>query len=510
MDERIQACMSADSCDMDEREVVLRATDISKEFPGVKALSHVDLEVRKGEVVALLGENGAGKSTLIKILSGVYSCDSGTIELEGKQVTFHLPSEAKLAGVGIIHQELNYVATVSVAENIYMGDIPKKGLMVDYRSMYEGAKKIMSRIGVDIDPRIPIGQCSVAQKQLIEIAKVIANDVKVLIMDEPTSALNDVETENLFKFIEQASRDGISIIYISHKLDEIFTVAHRVVVLRDGHVTGQINVRDATKEQLIAMMVGRTISDMYPKVCADVGEVAIEVEGLTNAVLKNVSFFARKGEIFGIYGLLGSGHQELGPALFGQDIVNGGMIKVGGKPVVIKSPLDALKCGIAYVPAERKTEGLILNSSIRNNMLVSFYSKNSKHKLTNRRLEDTITAKWIKSLKIKTPSADTRAESLSGGNQQKVVLSKWLELEPEILILNEPTRGIDVGSKAEIYKILDDLCQKGKCVIMITSEMPELLTMSDRIMIMHDGEITGLLNAKEASQESVLQYAIGG
>lgn len=500
----------SDSCDADGREVVLRATDISKEFPGVKALSNVSLEVKRGEVVALLGENGAGKSTLIKILSGVYSCDSGAIELEGKQVKFHLPSEAKMAGVGIIHQELNYVATVSVAENIYMGDIPKKGLMVDYRSMYEGAKKIMGRIGVDIDPRIPIGKCSVAQKQLIEIAKVIANDVKVLIMDEPTSALNDVETENLFKFIRQASRDGISIIYISHKLDEIFTVAHRVVVLRDGHVTGHIDVKDATKEQLIAMMVGRTISDMYPKECAKAGEVAIEVEGLTNASLKNVSFSARKGEIFGIYGLLGSGHQELGPALFGQDILYGGEIKVGGKPVSIKSPLDALRCGIAYVPAERKTEGLILNSSIRNNMLVSFYSKNTKHKLTNRRLEDTITEKWIRNLKIKTPSADTRAESLSGGNQQKVVLSKWLELEPEILILNEPTRGIDVGSKAEIYKILDDLCQKGKCVIMITSEMPELLTMSDRIMIMHDGEITGLLNAKEASQESVIQYAIGG
>ena len=510
MEEKIQACSSSEAQDMERREVVLRATDISKEFPGVKALSHVNLDVRRGEVVALLGENGAGKSTLIKILSGVHSCDQGTIELEGKQVAFHLPSEAKAAGIGIIHQELNYVATVSVAENIYMGDIPKKGLMVDYRAMYEGAANIMGRIGVEIDPRMPIGACSVAQKQLIEIAKVIANDVKVLIMDEPTSALNDVETENLFKFIRQASESGISIIYISHKLEELFAVAHRVVVLRDGQVTGQINVRDATKEQLITMMVGRTISDMFPKEGAEPGDVALEVEGLSNESLKNVSFSARKGEIFGIYGLLGSGHQELGPAIFGQDNISSGTIRIDGKMVSIKSPLDALKCGIAYVPAERKTEGLILNSSVRNNMLVSFYAKNRRHKLTNRKLEDSITAKWIKSLKIKTPTAETKAESLSGGNQQKVVLSKWLELEPEVLILNEPTRGIDVGSKAEIYKILDDLCQKGKCVIMITSEMPELLTMSDRIMIMHDGEITGLLDAREASQESIIQYAIGG
>jgi len=508
--EFMQACMSPGAADMDQREVVLRAVNISKEFPGVKALSHVDLEVRRGEVVALLGENGAGKSTLIKVLSGVHSCDEGSIELEGKQVKFSLPSEAKKAGIGIIHQELNYVATVSVAENIYMGDIPKKGMMVDYRGMYEGARRIMSRIGLELDPRMPIGQCSVAQKQLIEIAKVTANDVRVLIMDEPTSALNDVETENLFRFIRQASEQGISIIYISHKLEELFAVAHRVVVLRDGQVTGQIRVRDATKEQLIAMMVGRTITDMYPKLGAEPGAVVLEVENLSNDHLKDVSFSARRGEIFGVYGLMGSGHQELGPAIFGQDIVHSGTVSVNGKRICIRNPLDALKSGIAYVPAERKTEGLILNNSVRYNMLVPYYAKNAGRKLTSRKLEQAVTAKWIKSLKIKTPSAETSTEALSGGNQQKVVLSKWLELEPDVLILNEPTRGIDVGSKAEIYKILDDLCQKGKCVIMITSEMPELLTMSDRIMIMHEGKVTGLIDAREASQESILAYAIGG
>ncbi len=495
---------------MQAREVVLRATGISKEFPGVKALTNVDFEVRRGEVVALLGENGAGKSTLIKILSGVYSLDTGSIELMGKPVRFHRPSDAKAAGIGIIHQELNYVATVSVAENIYMGEIPKKGMFVDYKKMYSGAREIMSRIGLVIDPKTPIGQCTVAQKQLIEIAKVIAGEVKVLIMDEPTSALNDVETENLFRFIDKASAEGIAIIYISHKLDEIFRLADRVVVLRDGCVTGQLDVPTATREKLIATMVGRTLTDMYPKTKTEPGEVALEVKNLVNEALRDVSFTARKGEIFGIYGLLGSGHQDLGAAIFGQTIVHGGEIHVDGKKVRIKTPLDALQYGVAYVPAERKTEGLVLNNSVRVNIMASYYAKRRRSPFTSRKTEKTVTDKWIKSLSIKTPGPETKCETLSGGNQQKVVLSKCLELSPDVMILNEPTRGIDVGAKSEIYRILDDLCKRGKCVIMITSEMPELLTMSARIMVMHGGKISGLLSAGEATQENVLQYAIGG
>ncbi len=491
-------------------EVILRATGISKEFPGVKALSNVDFEVHRGEVVALLGENGAGKSTLIKILSGIYSLDSGTIELEGKSVKFNFPAEAKAAGIGVIHQELNYVATVSVAENIYMGEIPKKGFMVDYKAMYAGARAIMARIGVDIDPKMPIGRCTVAQKQLIEIAKVIAENVKVLIMDEPTSALNDVETENLFRFIDRACAQGIAVIYISHKLDEIFRLAKRVVVLRDGCVTGQLDVAAVTREQLIATMVGRKLDDMYPKSHTEPGEVLIKVCGLTNEALKDVSFSARRGEVFGIYGLLGSGHQDLGAAIFGQTILHSGDIILRGQKVIIRHPIDALAHGIAYVPAERKTEGLVLNSSVRVNMLTPYYAKHKNRPFINRRFEQTVTEKWIRNLKIKTPSDETKSELLSGGNQQKIVLAKCLELSPDVMILNEPTRGIDVGSKAEIYRILDDLCKKGKCVIMITSEMPELLTMSDRIMVMHAGKISGFLDASEATQENVLKYAIGG
>lgn len=492
------------------QRIVLKAQGISKEFPGVKALSDVNLEVCEGEVVALLGENGAGKSTLMKILSGVYSLDEGSIELEGRTVKFNSPAEAKAAGIGIIHQELNYVSTISVAENIFMGDIPKKGMFIDYPKMYKEAKKIMEKIGVDINPKMLIGNCTVAQKQLIEIAKVIAGDIKVLILDEPTSALNDVETEKLFAFIKAASADGLSILYISHKLEELFKLANRTVVLRDGCYIGQIEMEKATEEQLVSMMVGRDMSEMYIKEAGNPQEVILQVENYSNEVLKNVSFEAKRGEILGIYGLLGSGHQDIPPAIFGQSKISEGQTKIKGKKVNIKQPLDAIKHGMAYVPSERKTEGLILNTTVRNNMVIPYYSSQLQKYFLNRKFEKEMCARWINNLEIKTPTDETMAESLSGGNQQKIVLAKWLELNPEILILNEPTRGIDVGAKAEIYKILEEQCKRGMCVIMITSEMTELLAMSDRIIIMHEGRITGSLCKDEASQEGILKFAIGG
>lgn len=502
--------MVADERNLDEAEVVLRAIGISKSFPGVKALSNVDFNVRRGEVVALLGENGAGKSTLIKILSGVYQCDAGCLELEGERRVFNLPMEAKAAGIGVVHQELNYVATISAAENIFMGDIPRKGFFVDQEKLESGAREIMARIGLDLDPGMLLGKCTVAQKQLIEIAKIMAENVKVLILDEPTSSLNDVETRNLFDLVDRTAATGVAVIYISHKLDELFRLADRVVVLRDGVVTGQVRIGDATKEKLISMMVGRDLSVMYPKRKTAAGDVALEVSGLSSEVFRSLSFKAHKGTIFGIYGLLGSGHLEVGPTVFGQMDYTGGEIRIDGKTVRIKNPLDAMTAGIAYVPAERKVEGLVLNASVRNNMLMSYYSLRKEKKIINTRMEKRISAKWIENLKVKTPSDETAAESLSGGNQQKVVLSRWLELEPEILILNEPTRGIDVGSKAEIYRILGDLCDRGTCVIMITSEMPELLNMSDEILVMHEGRAMGTMNAAEATQERVLQLAIGG
>ncbi|MDO5324598.1 MAG: sugar ABC transporter ATP-binding protein [Clostridia bacterium] len=490
-------------------DVVLEACGICKSFPGVKALTDVSITLHRGEVVALLGENGAGKSTLIKVLSGIYQPDAGEIRMDGQTVHFDLPLQARNAGIGVIHQELNYVPTISIAENIFMGKLPKKHGFVDYKTMYAESSRILKKVGLELDPRIQISTCAVAQKQLIEIAKVLSADARVLILDEPTSALNDVETNYLFDLIRRASEAGIAILYISHKLEELFAIADRVVVLRDGCVTGELNIRNTNKNELIARMVGRELTDLFPKTSNPIGDVALEVDHLTTEAFQDVSFKTHRGEIFGIYGLMGSGHQEIGAALFGQIDHSAGSIRVCGKEVRIRQPMDAINNGLAYVPAERKTEGLVLNQSVEVNIASARYSRERPFWL--RRKKDAQSAqKWIEQLRIKTPSRDTITESLSGGNQQKVILGKWLELSPDVFILNEPTRGIDVGSKSEIYRILNDLCADGKCVIIITSEMPELLSMSDEIMVMFEGRVSGYLKGSEATQEDVVRLAIGG
>ena len=490
-------------------DVVLEASGVCKSFPGVKALTDVSITLHRGEVVALLGENGAGKSTLIKVLSGIYQPDAGEIRMDGQTVRFDLPLQARDAGIGVIHQELNYVPTISIAENIFMGKLPKKHGFVDYRTMYAESSRILKKVGLELDPRIQISTCAVAQKQLIEIAKVLSADARVLILDEPTSALNDVETNYLFDLIRRASEAGIAILYISHKLEELFAIADRVVVLRDGCVTGELNIRETNKSELIARMVGRELTDLFPKTSNPIGDLALEVDHLTTEAFQDVSFRTHRGEIFGIYGLMGSGHQEIGAALFGQIDHSAGSIRVCGKEVHIRQPMDAINNGLAYVPAERKTEGLVLNQSVEVNIASARYSRERPFWL--RRKKDAQSAqKWIEQLRIKTPSRDTITESLSGGNQQKVILGKWLELSPDIFILNEPTRGIDVGSKSEIYRILNDLCADGKCVIIITSEMPELLSMSDEIMVMFEGRVSGYLKGSEATQEDVVRLAIGG
>lgn len=490
-------------------EVILRVEKINKSFPGVKALTDVDLKIDKGEIVALLGENGAGKSTLIKVLSGIYQADTGKIYMDGKEVHFEIPSQARDAGIGVIHQELNYVPTISIAENIFMGKLPKKHGFIDYKTMYAESKRILSLVGLDIDPKTTIGQCSVAQKQLIEIAKVLSCDARILILDEPTSALNDIETEYLFDLVRRAAKQGVAILYISHKLDELFAIADRVVVLRDGCVTGEVQISETTKDELIARMVGRELNDLYPKGKNQIGETVLKVEGLTTDSIRNISFETRRGEIFGIYGLMGSGHQRIGPALFGQDQIHSGTIIKNGKTIRIERPKDAIANGIAYVPAERKTEGLVLNQSVAVNLVAGKYCRD-KARFLNEKRDSVISKNWIEKLRIKTPGEKTIVESLSGGNQQKVILARWLELSPDVFVLNEPTRGIDVGAKSEIYRILDDLCRDGKCVIIITSEMPELLAMSDRIMVMFEGEVAGYLSGESITQEEVVKLAIGG
>lgn len=490
-------------------QTVLEAKNITKVFPGVKALSNVDIEVRSGEVLALLGENGAGKSTLIKILSGVYSLDGGEILLKGESVSFNNPGEATDAGIGIIHQELNNVETVSVAENLFMGNIPKKGIRIDYPRMYSEAYEMLKQIGVeDIDPKVNMGTCSVAQKQLIEIAKVLSNDIDILIMDEPTSALNDTETEHLLNFVHNAANNNIGVIYITHLLDEIFEIADRVMVLRDGVNVGELDIKDASKEKFISLMAGRTFEDLNFRKSNVIGDVILDVESLTSDKIKDISFHAKKGEVLGIYGLMGSGHQDIGPAIFGQDIVRQGTVKINDEIIDFSTPNKAISNGIAYIPAERKTEGLILGSSVELNISAALYNL-KKEKLVNPQRDNKVARKWIEKFGIKTPSPKIKIDSLSGGNQQKVILSKWLELNPKVLILNEPTRGIDVSSKAEIYKILDELCSLGLSIVMVTSEMEELLTMADRVMVMNDGKISAELEGESITQQNIIRLAMG-
>lgn len=494
---------------LSERKILLEARKITKTFPGVKALSEVDLKIRAGEVLALLGENGAGKSTLIKILSGLYSCDEGEVFIEGERVVFEKPSDASAKGISIVHQELNYVGTISVAENIFMGNIPKKGLIIDYKRMYREARNILGRVGVDIDPRVTIGKLTVAQKQMIEIAKVLTEQTKILIMDEPTSALNDVETERLIAFVNEIAESGIGIIYISHRFDEIFQIADSVVILRDGCNVGGMSIEEATKEKFVTLMAGRSISENYVRKQVKPERVMLKVDNLSTNNIKNITFEGRAGEIIGVYGLLGSGHNDLGAGIFGQELRKGGTVSVDGTVIRKTGPDEAIRHGMAYVPAERKTEGLVLNSSVKINMMMGYYSLHKNQWYLKADKEAEVSARWIEKFGIKTPDMETKTELLSGGNQQKVILGKWLELNPKVLILNEPTRGIDVGAKTEIYKIIEELCQNGLCVVMVTSEMEELLTMSDRVLVMHEGIVMAELSGVQMTQSEIIRYAMG-
>jgi ABC-type sugar transport system ATPase subunit len=491
-------------------QVIFRAHDICKSFPGVRALSNVSFELKTGEVFALLGENGAGKSTFIKVMSGIYQPESGLLEMDGKPVVFPTPKSAFDAGISVVHQELNYISLLSVAENIMMSGHPvNKFGMVDWKKMYAESREVLKKLELDIDPRKLMQNCSTAEKQQVEIAKALYWKAKIIILDEPTSALNTTETENLMQYLEVVKASGAAVVYISHKLEEIFRIADRIGVLRDGQQVGLLDVKKTSSEELIALMVGRTISDMYPKQNNTFGELVMEAKGLGNRILHDVSFRIRAGEILGIYGLMGSGHIEMGKMLFGDMPATEGFIEMDGRTVHIKNPSDALKAGFAYVPSERKTEGLVLIETVQENIVAVHYEKMKKI-LVNTVYDKNTSSRWINTLRIKTPSAATVAGSLSGGNQQKVVLAKWMEVSPKVLIMVDPTRGIDVGSKAEIYQLLDEFCARGISVIMITSEMPELLAMSDRIMVMYQGRVNGEFTREEADQVKVVSAAIGG
>jgi ribose transport system ATP-binding protein len=485
---------------------------LSKSFPGVRALHEVQFELMAGEVHALMGENGAGKSTLMKILAGVYTRDSGEILYDGQPVDFQSPREAQAVGVGIIHQELQLMNHLTVAQNMFIGREPRGrlGLFLDEDKLNAQARDILARMHVNIDPRAVVGALTVAKQQMVEIAKALSFDSRVLIMDEPTSALNDAEIVELFRIIRELKSRGVGVIYISHKMDELKQIADRVTVMRDGEYVATVTAADTTVEAIIGMMVGRTLSDAGPSHRAgDKGEVALEVSHLNaGPLVRNVSFKLHKGEILGFAGLMGAGRTEVARAVFGADPVESGEIVVNGVKATIRSPSDAVARGIGYLSEDRKRFGLATGMDVESNIVMSNLRKFLSFNFFLRRAQIRKTAgHFINLLAIRTPSATQQVRLLSGGNQQKIVIAKWLERDCDVLFFDEPTRGIDVGAKSEIYKLLRSLAAQGKAIVVISSELPEVLRMSDRIVVMCEGRITGELSAADATQERVMHLA---
>ena len=498
---------------MGERTPMLKMVGVSKSFPGVKALDNVSLMAYGGEVTALMGENGAGKSTLMKILSGVYKKDEGKIFIEGREVEVKGIKSAEEAGITIIHQELSVLNNLTVSENIFLGNEKHSKFTgrINKKLLDERGKMFLEQIGCDIDPNRLVSTLNVGEKQMIEIAKALTKNARIIIMDEPTTALTDVETENLFKVIENLRKKGIAIIYISHRMEEIFKICHRVEVLRDGKYAGSAEIKDIDNDKLIAMMVGRTIEDQFPYRDVKKGDLALEVKNLScKEGVKGASFTLRKGEILGIAGLMGSGRTELAKTIFGEYKKTSGEISLNGSPININCISDAINNGICYLSEDRKKEGCILGMSVGENMTLCNLKKyENKFKSLDKKEEAKDIEYYIKKINIKTPNKEQFIKNLSGGNQQKVILAKWLMLSPEVLIIDEPTRGIDVGAKKEIYELLNELKASGKAIIMISSDLPEVLGISDRIMVMSEGRISGELNRDEANQESIMKLAVG-
>ena len=491
-------------------EVILTMKNIDKSFPGVHALDHVYLELRRGEVHALMGENGAGKSTLMKVLTGIYTKDSGTITFEGKEVEFHNTHEAQEAGIVIVHQELNMVGDLTVAQNIFIGREFKKGLMIDDKKMIAESRKLFEELHIDIDPKAKMSDLTVGKQQMCEIAKAISHKAKVIIFDEPSAALTEKEIEDLFVIIRDLRKQDLGIIYISHRMDEIKVITDRVTVMRDGSYVGTLITEECTKEDIINMMVGRVIYE-DPKTKSAVPEdapVVLKVEHLNaGKMVQDVSFELRKGEILGFSGLMGAGRTETARALFGADPKTGGDIYINGEKVTINSPLDAVKHGIGYLSEDRKRFGIVVQKSIAENSTMATLEKFMSGIFINKKEENRIAQHYVEELDTKTPGVDQLVVNLSGGNQQKVVIAKWLVRNCDILIFDEPTRGIDVGAKNEIYKLMNRLAAEGKSIIMISSEMTEILRMSDRIVVMCEGKKTGEIRIEEATQEAIMDKA---
>lgn len=494
-------------------ELLLEMKGIHKSFPGVKVLEDVQFSLQSGELHALMGENGAGKSTLMKILGGIYTKDSGEILVEGVKQEIDSTKAATALGISIIHQELNLISYLSVMENMFLGREFTYGQsrFVNWRKMREEAEKYLSMLNIGIDPGTLVEELSVGQQQMIEIAKALSTNARILVLDEPTAALTDREIAALFEVIASLKKKGVGMIYISHRMEEIFQISDRITVLRDGKYIGTKQTSETNMDELVRMMVGRDIKDRFPKIQIPIGNERIRVEGLsTKSKLKNISFHVRSGEILGIAGLMGAGRTELAKALFGVDPVDQGRIYVDGKETTIRQPIDAIQAGIAFVTEDRKQEGLILSLSIRENLSLPNLGKLSSAGFMNKAREKQLSEATIDKLQIKTPHQEQPVGSLSGGNQQKVVIGKWLATEPKILILDEPTRGVDIGAKKEIYDLMNQLAAQGVAIIMISSELPEVLGMSDRILVMHEGRLAAEFTKAEATQENIMHAATGG
>ena len=492
---------------------LLEVRQVTKRFPGVVALRDVSLEIHPGEVVAVIGENGAGKSTLMKILAGVQMPDGGELRLEGEPVSLDSVEKALALGISLIHQELNLADNLDVGSNIFLGREPGNFGLIDLRQIESESRRFLEMVGLEISPHTIVSQLPIGQQQMVEIAKALSTDARVLIMDEPTSSLSHKETEALFRVVKDLRSKGVSIIYISHRLGEVVELADRVVVLRDGENAGALDRSEITRDKMVKMMVGRDIAQYYDRQVHTPGEIALEAVDLV--VPENprhrVNFTLRAGEIVGIAGLVGAGRTELLQVLFGVNPPVSGCVRIGGREIHLRDPIDAIREGVALVPEDRKLQGLVLDMPVRRNVGLAGLRRNQLMAgFLNQAAETRDTATMIKKLNIKTPSDMQAVQFLSGGNQQKVVLGKWLALGPRVLLLDEPTRGIDVGAKQEIYHLMEKLAEDGVAVLFVSSEMEEILNMSDRTLVMHEGRISGELSRDQLSEEAVMQLATGG
>lgn len=495
-------------------DFILKMHDITKSFPGVKALQNVNLEIKRGEIHAIVGENGAGKSTLLKILAGAYTRDQGTIEIDGERVEALTPKIAENLGIAIIYQEFSTLPHLSISENIFLGRQPRnwhgKGF-IDWNKCNLESRDLLKRVGLDISPDIKASQLKVAEQQMLEIAKALSKKAKIIIMDEPTAPLTNREIENLFSVIRELKAQGVTIIYVSHRLIEITEICDRVTVIRDGCNIGTAEIKDISIQEMIRMMVGRNVTEMFPKARVDIGEKLLEVINLsTEDKLSEISFHVGKGEIVGISGLVGAGRTELARAIFGADPITSGIVKINGTPIQIKNPATAIRAKIGLVPEDRKHQGLVLMMNVTENTTLAnllTFMHFGKLSIQN---EERVTKKFVDKLRIVTPNIYEETGNLSGGNQQKVVLSKWLCANCNLLIIDEPTRGIDVGAKVEIYELMNELVKSGIGIIMISSELPELIGICDRILVMHEGKLCKELHRNEFSEEAIMSYAATG